>query len=530
MSSNTRGIERTVGLLECGRERGTAFLIRDDLIATCRHCILPHLRGTGGNPLCRWRESDPGRNRSAGYPGRARRGVPPAARAARRKDGDAVGRLASPPRSPLGVIRLPGRARAARDVSSREGWIARSMTRQFLVTWSCCATHLTRPQTTRGSRVPRSLWTERYGGLSKSDSTAESARSRSHGSAATSRLASVKFRAIDVRGYVPSSLARELDESIPNWRTFSRLEEELAGPPEGYVVLSGHPGAGKTLISAGFQPADDRMSVVGRYFASGDGGSEFPPAYYRNVATFAQWLSAEASLKSSQAEGVRPDATTAEFARSIAKNLEVICSTIADHNLGILIIDGVEAAPTDTLPSFLEYLPSKPPERLTIVLTTNDFTSLLRKFDQLSVSKEVETLPLPLADCERLIARKLGESIPLSQVVRIAELSEGNPLTLSYYVREIQSAIERGELEPWSVLEGGPDEYYLRVWNRFARDSPAQYLLALTARMRGPIPRGRALPHHPRFAKSRKRRIVQGASVPVPCHGRRHPVLPRVVP
>jgi len=144
---------------------------------------------------------------------------------------------------------------------------------------------------------------------------------------------SVKFRAIDDQGYLPPGLARELEKSIPNWRTLRRLEEVLADQPEGYVVLSGHPGSGKTLISAGFKPADDRMFVVGRYFAGGHGGSELPPAYYRHLATFAQWLSAEAAFKSGQAEGVGPDTTTAEFARSIAKNLEVICSTVADDRL-----------------------------------------------------------------------------------------------------------------------------------------------------------------------------------------------------
>jgi hypothetical protein len=43
VSSSLQRIERATGLLECGRERGTAFLIKDDLIATCGHCILPHL-------------------------------------------------------------------------------------------------------------------------------------------------------------------------------------------------------------------------------------------------------------------------------------------------------------------------------------------------------------------------------------------------------------------------------------------------------------------------------------------------------
>ena len=43
LASDFSAIERVVGLLDCGGERGTAFLLKNDLIATCRHCILPHL-------------------------------------------------------------------------------------------------------------------------------------------------------------------------------------------------------------------------------------------------------------------------------------------------------------------------------------------------------------------------------------------------------------------------------------------------------------------------------------------------------
>src|SRR5262249_52303304 len=65
--------------------------------------------------------------------------------------------------------------------------------------------------------------------------------------------AGVRFRSAAGRQPLPGPLARELQDSVPNRRTHWRLEEALAGPRRGYVVLSGHPGSGKTLIVAGFR-------------------------------------------------------------------------------------------------------------------------------------------------------------------------------------------------------------------------------------------------------------------------------------
>ena len=301
--------------------------------------------------------------------------------------------------------------------------------------------------------------------------------------------AQIRIRAIGDHGSLPPGLAHELEETTPNWRTFSRLEEELAEYREGYLVLSGHPGAGKTLMSAGFQPTGSKLDIVGRYFGGGHASFDLPAIYYRHLTSFAKWLSVEASFRSNRAVAVSHDASVGELAESIAKNLNAIGSQfVGRSSLGVLFIDGAEASPSDSQPCFLEYLPATPPTGLAVVLTTSDADSLIRKYGHLSVSRAIDTLPLPLLDCERIIARKLGEDVPFSQITRIAELSEGNPLALSYYVREIRSAIERGESDPWSEIEGGPDEYYLRVWNRFSDDSPAQYLLALMARMRGAIP------------------------------------------
>ena len=43
MGVNTYDFDRFVARIECGSDRGSAFFLKDDLIATCRHCVLPHL-------------------------------------------------------------------------------------------------------------------------------------------------------------------------------------------------------------------------------------------------------------------------------------------------------------------------------------------------------------------------------------------------------------------------------------------------------------------------------------------------------
>ena len=60
------------------------------------------------------------------------------------------------------------------------------------------------------------------------------------------------------------------------------------------------------------------------------------------------------------------------------------------------------------------------------------------------------------------------------------------------------------------MLEGGPDDYYLRVWNRSASELFRSVSPGVNGQDAGAGTGGRALSHHPGVAKDGKRRIVQG--------------------
>ena len=102
------------------------------------------------------------------------------------------------------------------------------------------------------------------------------------------------------------------------------------------------------------------MTVVGRYFASGHVGSELPPAYHGRLATFGQWLSNEAGLRSSKAVAAPADSTVEQFSKSVVENLQVLGELAGNDRLVVLLIDGAD--PEGPVPTeFIHYLPNTLP-------------------------------------------------------------------------------------------------------------------------------------------------------------------------
>jgi hypothetical protein len=121
------------------------------------------------------------------------------------------------------------------------------------------------------------------------------------------------------------------------------------------------------------------------------------------------------------------------------------------------------------------------------VLLTTNAAALRTICAHIEFDDPVAIYPLPLHDCECLVARRLGDSANDSDVVQIAELSEGNPLAVSLFTNEFIAARDRGDENPWQAIGGSLTEYYRRVWNRFPEGSAAHYLLAVIARLRGAV-------------------------------------------
>ena len=83
--------------------------------------------------------------------------------------------------------------------------------------------------------------------------------------------------------------------------------------------------------------------------------------------------------------------------------------------------------------------------------------------------------------------KRLSNRLGPSQAAQVAQKSQGHPLTLSYLVKEVAVALERGDADPLlstESLQGGLDDYYAKVWARLSSQGDAQYLLSLVARLR----------------------------------------------
>jgi hypothetical protein len=288
-------LTQCVGRLECGEERGSTFFLAADLAITCCHCILPHFLGEAGIVIHVGADSI-------------------AADVAEPRIPDAHDVVLLRLRTPVGEDRLvplyPSflpygaswetfgfpRVRAHQGMAI-QGFVARSLESDDVprdVELTCSLPDMptnfggfSGSPVVIGGVARAVLQTRLDGGLG----AISLAGLRSY-----LEEAGVRLRSASNPGPLPGLLSRELKESVPNRRTLWRLEEILAERKPGYVVLSGHPGSGKTLAIAGFRPSAE-MRVVARYFASSYAGSEVSAAHHGRIATFAQWLSNEAALK-----------------------------------------------------------------------------------------------------------------------------------------------------------------------------------------------------------------------------------------
>lgn len=281
----------------------------------------------------------------------------------------------------------------------------------------------------------------------------------------------------------------DLKNARPNLRTFWELEEAAQSGTRGYVALSGSPGSGKTLISAGFQPSAPQNIVVGRYFVDTTAyGSNLPAEHYRQASTFAVWLAGEAALATREAVGVTREQPLPELMTSIVHNLAALGAyCLGKSQRGILLVDLADPWPsTSEATGFLRLLPESPPDGLCVVLVTSNPNLLQQSYPDLCIGSAVAVSRLPPGDCESLVLGSLGSAVPMSRVLEIAHASEGNPLILTLLIREEKAALAAGtQGEP---LEGvtfpSIDAYYERTWKRRSGKSATVWLLGLVARLR----------------------------------------------
>jgi len=306
-------------------------------------------------------------------------------------------------------------------------------------------------------------------------------------------LAAIPYVTADNVERLPPGLREAAENSAPNTRTFWAIENALDAVQDGYLVLEGTPGSGKTLIAASFRPVDKRKHYVGTYFAAGDGDVQrLTVHYYRNVGTFARWLATTAALLTSSAQPSSARDTDVAHTASIAANLQALSEYFrARGQRGVLVLDdvhGTDAAPLDAL---IRALPHSPPRGLLVVLSTVSVAALRSAAPDLAIAKTVEVSPLEQVDCERIVHRSIPEGITAAAGSRLAAGSGGNPLILSYLIRQAQVAIANDlALPDTGIGFGGASEaYYEQQWSRISQSDAAMWIMACLARARGHLPK-----------------------------------------
>lgn len=305
-------------------------------------------------------------------------------------------------------------------------------------------------------------------------------------------LAGISYRSAEGGRSTPPALRHVVDEARHNRETYWALETVLRGSNPGYALLVGSPGAGKTVVAAAFLPSDPRIHVVGTYFAGGDGDpGRLPPEFHRDPAGFARWLAQETALITGEGAPSRAADGARAHALSVERNLAALGSHFdGKHALGVLIIDdfcGLVGGTVDR--SLGSLLPASPPRGLAIVLTAASQEFVRTAAPHLALAHPVTVTPLQPYDRERIVAAKLGDAIHTTDILRIAAASDGNPLILSYLIREAQQALADGRALP--PTDGGvptAQAFYEQQWARLSGSDASVWLVAFAARLRGRLP------------------------------------------
>lgn len=300
--------------------------------------------------------------------------------------------------------------------------------------------------------------------------------------------ADVAYESLRNTTRLPLPLREALRTTIPNSKTFGAIEEAVCKTERGYLILSGNPGSGKTLITAGFQPSGDRVLVSGRYFCDVN-DRKLPAEYYRDAGTFAEWLAAETALVSEFTVASAPAHSMRDHIRTINKNLEALsayCRT--QKKIGVLFIDDAQPVSESTSSvSLLRAMPQNCPEGLVIVLSVSNHELIKRALPEVEVSAVISVTPLERYDCERFARRSLGSTATESTILQITDACGGNPLILSYLIREADAILRSGGALPddlFNVVTTSAETFYDRQWRRLASSDSAMWFLAVIARLR----------------------------------------------
>ena len=299
------------------------------------------------------------------------------------------------------------------------------------------------------------------------------------------------------RTAVPDSIAKDVENSRPNYSVMHALDERLGEKNSQWVVLYGSPGSGKTTLSAGFESENKKTEVLGRFFFKVP-NDDVSRAVRCSESYFADWL-----------ESVYINRTGADLEKlSYETKLKNIPQWIGilgailkqEGKRGVLVIDGLDELVTESrnrVEDILSIMPETLPDSICIVLSCINKEILPASVvEKVTEDNYIEVTRLDMAACESYIQENSGEwEKPYSFIQAVATKTEGHPLYMNYLCRYISDTFDAStkerDLIEWVAglpsIGGDIRSYYEAVWKKADPKGVVFEILALLSQTRGAV-------------------------------------------
>ncbi|TNF78772.1 trypsin-like peptidase domain-containing protein [Pseudomonas sp. ICMP22404] len=294
-------------------------------------------------------------------------------------------------------------------------------------------------------------------------------------------------------------LAKAAADATPNEPVGARpdfdalFEERLATLQNGYLIMDGAHGIGKSTYCQQFVPTGESIEVLGVYALS-ERGRGITPAHQAQPEVFFDWVNSLWSRTMSGKPAHLQEFSYPELIRASHKRLQELADRqVTVGKIGVIFIDGLNEAAgagTDALRRLAALFPPTLSNGLVIVITGAGLDGHAASLSTVLPGAIRLTLPALGPDSQRaLCVELLDQGMVTSRLVTLlCERAKGHPLYLRYLTDMVNCGASETDIVQMPAFSGTIQDYYETLWGQLLADQDAVNLLGILARLRWGIP------------------------------------------
>ena len=289
---------------------------------------------------------------------------------------------------------------------------------------------------------------------------------------------------------LPDSLKQIAIRSIPNYDVFDKLDSIL-DTKNNWVLMTGNPGSGKTILSATYEPSDESYVILGRYFLKIPQDT-LSPILRGSTKNWVDWI--EELTFRTVGQLLPEDKSWHEKIKDVPTYIEKLSLFFkAKNQVAVIIIDGLDEikSSSNSISDFIGIFPKKIPDNIKFIISCID-ESILPSYiiESIPEDKKVVVNKLGLAQCEEFVKNELEFQTSYDTIQSIANKSEGHPLYLNYLINYININYDEA-LDGFSQwintippISGNINNYYNSIWNNISGDCKLLKIVCVLSQLR----------------------------------------------